>query len=292
VPRSWPRSAPAPASRRCRSCSTSMIPASGRNRSAPPRSTACAPSSPLPARPCRPPRPGRAAQRALLAPARVERRAHVGEPDPHHGSGGTLYSERSVRTAPISSISAFIAASASSSRSARGRPAPTTSDSSRSPPAAAAAPDRLRDERHDRVQQAHGAVQHVTSVALRGLVGSPVRVRLHARLDQLEVPVRQLAPEEVVAALGRLVEAERLEVRVTSPSPREPRQDPAVRQLEVTAPRSATAGTGSHRPGSSARSGRRSRSCSRSCGPTLNVASRFSGPCARRCRSPTLEITV
>src|SRR5205085_7561737 len=54
------------------------------------------------------------------------------------------------------------------------------------------------------------------------------------RLAELDVPVAQLAPEEVVEPVARLVEAEQLELPAhLCRRARQPREDPALRRRET-----------------------------------------------------------
>ena len=65
-------------------------------------------------------------------------------------------------------------------------------------------PERLRHERHDRVQQAERAVERVHEHRARRLAVIPVL--RETRLDRLEVPVRELVPHESSCGLGVVVE--------------------------------------------------------------------------------------
>ena len=66
-------------------------------------------------------------------------------------------------------------------------------------------PQLLGDERHERVQQLQDLVQHPGRGGARLGLGRLVLAVQH-RLDQLEVPVAERAPRELVDGAGRLVE--------------------------------------------------------------------------------------
>ena len=70
-------------------------------------------------------------------------------------------------------------------------------------------PDFFGNERHDRMQQAQRRLEQIHQVRTgslrRALVGAFFEIQ--ARLDQFQVPVAELSPEEVVDAIRRLVEA-------------------------------------------------------------------------------------
>ena len=73
-----------------------------------------------------------------------------------------------------------------------------------------ALPDLLGHERHDRVEQAAEAVEQRRQHALGDRAGRRVA---EPALDELEVPVAEVAPGEVAELPGRLGELELLEVR-------------------------------------------------------------------------------
>ena len=75
-------------------------------------------------------------------------------------------------------------------------------------PAGEPLPERLGDERHDRVQQPQRHVEGPEHDGARHIAAG--RVAVEPRLDRLDVPVGEVAPEEVVDRGGRLVEPEPL----------------------------------------------------------------------------------
>ena len=90
-------------------------------------------------------------------------------------------------------------------------------------------PEFFGDERHERRQQAQRALEDADQVAAG--CAAVARCRIEARLDQFEVPVAELAPEEVVDHMRGFVEAIGCErvvhlLRDTI----EAREDPAVFQ--------------------------------------------------------------
>jgi hypothetical protein len=131
-----------------------------------------------------------------------------------------------------------------------------------------------------------------TSVAFAAARLAADRVRLHARLDQLEVPVGELAPEEVVGALRSLVEPERLEVRVTSAVAADSRdriQRSASLQVATT---SSTGRTDGSSPMFISAKRPAFQILLEKLRPALNVASRLSGSMYTSVPKPTLEMTV
>ena len=66
-------------------------------------------------------------------------------------------------------------------------------------------PDALGHERHGRVQQAHGDIEHVHEVALdlEALLGAAVE---QATLAELDVPVADVVPEEGLNLAGVVAE--------------------------------------------------------------------------------------
>ena len=94
-------------------------------------------------------------------------------------------------------------------------------------------PDLLGDERDNRVQQAHHRVVHLQQHRHRRVpLGA---ARLQVRLDDLDVPVRVLVPEEVIEAVGGGVEPVAPEPRVHFPDDLvQPVQDPAVDRRQVS----------------------------------------------------------
>ncbi len=68
------------------------------------------------------------------------------------------------------------------------------------------APDLLGDERHERSQQAQRALEDAHQVGKGGAGFVAIR-REQARLEQLDIPVAILTPEEVIDNVRRLVEA-------------------------------------------------------------------------------------
>src|SRR5690606_5966842 len=139
VARSCPSRRSTSAESRARSRSMSMMSASGMNSSVPPRSTAWAPPAPEPLpRSIDSTRAIRRSARSSATSASSSGASTLPSRTCSGVDGGTLYSVRSARTVPISSISACIRASASASSldSSTFGHAATISDSARdSPPA-------------------------------------------------------------------------------------------------------------------------------------------------------------
>ena len=74
-------------------------------------------------------------------------------------------------------------------------------------------PDVLRDERHHGVQRAQRGLEHVQQ-HLGRLLGQRAVVTVQQRLAQLQVPVAELVPHEVVERLAAFVQAVGLYARV------------------------------------------------------------------------------
>ena len=84
-------------------------------------------------------------------------------------------------------------------------------------PAGKAPPERLGDERHDRVQQPQGDIERL-SHHRPGHIATGL-IAIEAGLDLLDVPVGEIAPDEAIDAAGRLVQAGSAR-RPRSPPPR------------------------------------------------------------------------
>jgi hypothetical protein len=96
-------------------------------------------------------------------------------------------------------------------------------------------PDLLRDEWHQRVQQAQRHLEHLEQRAPRAaLPGSARGRRLQHGLRELEVPVAELVPHELVGGLCGEVEAVGVELLPHRRNRRaEVRADPAVRDRQL-----------------------------------------------------------
>ena len=137
-------------------------------------------------------------------------------------------------------------------------------------------PDLLGDVRRERVEQPHRGLERGREHALHDVAArapSPLRparrsgALVQVRLGELDVPVAQLVPHEVVDRVRRVAEPERLERGVDLAGDRlQARQDPALRHAERGAPRRASragprTAPGRSRRGSSARTATRSTAC-------------------------------
>ena len=69
-------------------------------------------------------------------------------------------------------------------------------------------PDFFRDERHHRMQQPQRRLKQIDQIRACDSRRSRVRALLEVqpRLDQLEIPIAELAPEKIVDAIRRLIE--------------------------------------------------------------------------------------
>ena len=103
-----------------------------------------------------------------------------------------------------------------------------------------------RDERHHRVQQPERAVEHRHERGARRLAARLARLAAQARLDHLQVPVGQLAPEEVRSRVAPpSCRRKRSSCRGDlARGAREAREDPAVGQLQRRPPPPPARGTG------------------------------------------------
>src|SRR6185437_7931195 len=64
-------------------------------------------------------------------------------------------------------------------------------------------PDFVGDERHDRMQQAQRCLEQCDEVGARTLLADTV---VEPRLDQFDIPVAELTPEEIVNRVRCLIE--------------------------------------------------------------------------------------
>ena len=109
--------------------------------------------------------------------------------------------------------------------------------------------DLLGDERHEGVQQAHDLVQHPAGVT-RDLRLPDLVLAVQRHLDELQVPVAELVPHEVVEGVhggGEVVDAHRLLDRREAAL--EAARDPAVDLGGVAALRRVSLGAEQHEPG-------------------------------------------
>ena len=91
-------------------------------------------------------------------------------------------------------------------------------------------PDSLRDEGHDRMQQAQSGVEHVNEVFLRDR--TPLSPAAQPRLAQLDVPVAKLVPEKAIECVRDLAELVGLQpVRDLRGKLGQPRENPRVGRL-------------------------------------------------------------
>ena len=89
-------------------------------------------------------------------------------------------------------------------------------------------PELFGDEGHERMQQAQRRFHRGENIAPRGYRGVLVRAG-QLRLDPLDIPIAEIAPEEVINDVRRFVEAKFFERFVNfGRDVREPREHPAI----------------------------------------------------------------
>ena len=160
-----------------------------------------------------------------------------GEPHGQPVAGSTCASARALRTARTNSTSAPTSASAAASRCPGDRPAGDDQQVRIVRSVGQGAPELLRHERHDRVEQAQVRVQRLDERPPRRLARlGGQRVVGQPDLRELEAPVAELRPDAVVQRPGDLAEL------VVGDRPvhlggrrRRPRQDPALGRAEQRA---------------------------------------------------------
>ena len=123
--------------------------------------------------------------------------------------GCTPYSARIARTAPTSSCTSPNSRSAVGVLGAAVGTGPRRDRDRRiRRPTGETAPQRLGDERHDRMEEPERHVERLHRHRPRDVAAR--RLAVEPRLDLLDVPVREVAPDEPVDRRGGLVESEPL----------------------------------------------------------------------------------
>ena len=155
--------------------------------------------------------------------------------------GAILFSVRIVRVSTMTAWTRAMAFSAASSVQPASGTGKGASDDGLAGPGQVL-PDLLGDEGHERVEEPQDAVERV------GEHGLGRRVPFaQPDLGELDVPVAELVPDEMVDEIGRLVELVVSEARVERGRDRaQPAADPAVGERELGLPDLGTLGLEVH----------------------------------------------
>ena len=156
-------------------------------------------------------------------------------------AGGTFISERTERMPETRSISQLISAAASASAKSGAGQAAWQSSVARVALARRLRPQLLRHERHERMQQLVDLVEHEGRAACAFGLGRLV-VAHEDRLQQFEIPVAELVPDEAVGAPAASLKRYAVDaVGDLARGARQFGQDPAVdRQLRVVQARTSS----------------------------------------------------